>query len=323
MTTTTPPSPASTIPDREVSRPSLGLEVEHLSKLYGRRAVVDDLSFTVSAGRVTGFLGPNGSGKSTTMKMLLGLASADHGRATIGGYLYRDLPDPAATVGVLIEPNAFHPGRSGRDHLRILADVSRVPEARVSDLLSLVGLGADAAHRHVGAYSLGMRQRLSLAAALLTDPPVLVLDEPGNGLDPQGIRTLRDLLRARAENGDTVLVSSHLLAEVEHLADDVVVVNQGRLVTSGSIDDLRQSGSLVRSPSAEQLVPVLESAGATVQLRDQQTLVVRGMPIDEIGERAFGAGILLHELSDQVGTLEDLFLDWTREEAGEAEVIHL
>ncbi len=286
------------------------LEVDHLTKRYGHDVVVDDLSFTVQPGRVTGFLGPNGSGKSTTMKILLDLASADGGRATIAGTRYRELPDPARTVGVLLEANAFHPGRSGRNHLRILADATAVPAARVEELLEQVGL-ADAGNRRVGAYSLGMRQRLGLAAALLGDPPALVLDEPGNGLDPQGVRALRDVLRARAAKGHTVFVSSHLLAEMEHLADEVVVINRGRLVASGSLGDLLQAASLVRSASPERLKDVLEAEGAIVRLLDGETLVVRGLAIDQIGERAFVVGIPLHELSPHAGSLEDLFLDWT------------
>ena len=319
-------SPASVRPD---VRPSYQLELEHLTKRYGRSTVVDDLSFTVEPGRVTGFLGPNGSGKSTTMKILLGLASASKGRATIGGQFYRDLADPTGTVGVLIEQDAFHPGRSGRDHLQILADMAGVQTARITEMLTLVGLKDHAARRRVGTYSLGMRQRLSLAAVLLCDPPVLVLDEPGNGLDPQGIRTLRNLLRARAANGDTVLVSSHLLAEVEHLADDLVVIDQGRMITTGSIRDLQQAASLVRTASTAQLRDLLESAGAVAQRQDSDTLIVSGLPIDEIGERAFRAGIVLHELSTHAGSLEDLFLEWTggktddETESAQAEVTHL
>lgn len=196
-------------------------------------------------------------------------------------------------------------------------------------MLSLIGLNADAARRRVGAYSLGMRQRLSLAAALLCDPPVLVLDEPGNGLVPQGIRTLRNLLRARAANGDTVLVSSHLLSEVEHLVDDIVVIDQGRLITTGSMRDLQLAASLVRTASAARLGELLESDGAVVRHQDQQTLIVSGLPIDEIGERAFAAGIVLHELSTHAGSLEDLFLAWTGGATGgesssaQAEVMHL
>ncbi len=288
----------------------LTIEVGHVTKKYGNEVVVDDLSFIAQPGRVTGFLGPNGSGKSTTMKIVLDLASADRGKATVGGVRYRDLSSPARTVGALVEPNAFHPGRSGRNHLRILADATGISSARVQEALDQVGL-AGAADRHVGGYSLGMRQRLGLAAALLGDPPVLILDEPGNGLDPQGIRELRELLRRRAEDGDTVFVSSHLLAEVEHLADDLIVLNRGRLVTSGSIAELQESVSLVRTPSPGLLGDVLRAAGGIVTPADQETLIVRLLPIDEIGELAFGAGVPLHELARQSGSLEELFLGWT------------
>jgi ABC-2 type transport system ATP-binding protein len=285
------------------------LEIEHVTKRYGADVVVDDLTFTVVPGRVTGFLGPNGAGKSTLMKILLGLASSDGGRATIGGTPYRAYRDPTRTVGVVLEPNAFHPGRSGRNHLRVLADATGVAHTRVEELLRLVGL-AEAADRKVGAYSLGMRQRLGIAAALLGDPPVLVLDEPGNGLDPQGIRWLRDLLRLRAANGNTVFVSSHLLAEVEHLADDVVVINRGRLVAAGAIDDLQTRTTLVRTPVPERLTEILEAAGATVRSSDG-ALLVSGIPIAEIGDRAQLAGIALHELAANSGSLEELFLGWT------------
>jgi ABC-2 type transport system ATP-binding protein len=291
----------------DLARP---IEIDHVTKRYGPNVVVDDLSFTVRPGRVTGFLGPNGAGKSTTMKILLDLASADSGRATIGGSRYRDLRDPARTVGVVLEPNAFHPGRRGRSHLRILADAAGLPVTRVDELLELVGL-ASAADRRVGAYSLGMRQRLGLAAALLGDPPVLVLDEPGNGLDPQGVRDLRQLLRSRAAKGHTVFVSSHLLAEVEHLADEVIVVNQGRMVTSGALAELQDSATLVRTASPARLTEVIVAAGAVVQLQEHDTILVRGIAIDEIGDRAFEAGIALHELSPHSGSLEELFLGWT------------
>lgn len=312
------PSPALTAdrtadrqsPEHSATRPSHRLQIDHVTKRYGAATVVDDLSFTVEPGRVTGFLGPNGAGKSTTMKILLDLASADQGAATIGGSRYRELADPVRTVGVLIEANAFHPGRSGRNHLRILADAAGIPFGRVEDMLELVGI-ADAADRRVGAYSLGMRQRLGLAAALLRDPPVLVLDEPGNGLDPQGIRELRELLRSRTANGDTVFVSSHLLAEVEHLADDLIVINRGKLVASGPLRDLQQAASLVRTGSPDTLKTALESAGGVVEQRDYNVLVVRGLPIDEIGERAHQAGLALHELSPHSGSLEELFLNWT------------
>ena len=297
---------------RNVHRPLVdqALVVEHLTKRYGDDTVVDDLSFTVEPGRVTGFLGPNGSGKSTTMKMMLDLARPDRGTATIEGHRYRDLPNPARTVGAMIESDAFHPGRSGRNHLRILADATGIPRRRVNAALEEVGL-TDAADRHVGAYSLGMRQRLGLAAALLGEPPVLVLDEPGNGLDPEGIRTLRDRLRAHAADGGTVLVSSHLLAEVEHFADEVIVIHQGRLVTHGALAELQQAASLVRTLDPRHLAGVLEQAGATTEAKGPDRLIVRDMPIDEIGERCFAAGVPLHELSPQAGSLEELFLNWT------------
>ncbi len=286
------------------------LVVEHLTKHYGHNTVVDDLSFTVEPGRVTGFLGPNGSGKSTTMKMMLDLAAADHGQATIGGQRYRELADPARTVGAMIESDAYHPGRTGRNHLRILADATGIPHRRVDEMLEEVGL-ANAARRQAGAYSLGMRQRLGLAAALLGEPPVLILDEPGNGLDPEGIRTLRDRLRTHASGGGTVLVSSHLLAEVEHLADDLIVINDGRLITQGSLAELQQAASLVRTTDPSRLATLLEHAGATTESHGPNGLIVRRMPIDQIGEHAFTEGIVLHELSPKAGSLEELFLAWT------------
>jgi ABC-2 type transport system ATP-binding protein len=294
----------------------LAIRVDDVTKRYGHHTVVEKLSFDVRPGRVTGFLGPNGSGKTTTMKVMVDLASADGGGVTIGGRRYRDLPDPARTVGVVLEPDAFHPGRSGRNHLRILADAAGIASDRVDSTLEMVELG-DAADRHVGGYSLGMRQRLGLGAAMLGDPPVLILDEPGNGLDPQGIRTLRDLLRARAAAGATVLVSSHLLSEVEHLADDVVVVNQGRLVVSGPLHELQQPASLVRTPEASRLVEALERAGAATEPTDDGAVIVRGMSTESIGVLAFGATIELHELSPHAGSLEELFLAWTSDGTGD------
>ncbi|MCP4306741.1 MAG: ATP-binding cassette domain-containing protein [bacterium] len=293
---------------------SYPISVEHVTKSYGGATAVDDLSFVVTPGRVTGFLGPNGAGKSTTMKIMLGLAAPTSGRSTIGGLAYAELADPTGTVGTSVESDAFHPGRSGRNHLRILADATATPLERVDEVLEMVELSA-AANRNAGTYSLGMKQRLGLAAALLCDPPVLVLDEPGNGLDPQGIRTLRNLLRSRAADGNTVLVSSHLLGEVEHLADDVVIVNEGRLVTQGSLADLRQSASLVRAASPHALQAALEAAGGVVESNQPDTLVVRGLSLDEIGENAFRAGIALYELSHHTDSLEDRFFAWTGDAA--------
>lgn len=287
------------------------LVIEHLTKKYGGRTVIDDLTFTVESGRVTGFLGPNGSGKSTMMKILLDLAAADHGTATIGGSRYRDLPMPSNTVGVMLEPNAFHPGRTGRNHLRIVAEASGYPVARVDDALAEVGLDSGATHRRVGTYSLGMKQRLSLAAALLGDPPVLVLDEPANGLDPQGIHDLRDLLRDRASRGHTVFVSSHLLTEMQHLVDDVVVINEGRLVRTGTIDDLTDHRALVRTPDPEALTSHLACSGADVESTGTDSLVIAGLSLEQIGNVAHAAGIALHELSEDAGSLEDVFLSLT------------
>ena len=296
------------------------VEVDRVTKRYGDRAVVSDLSFEARPGRVTGFLGPNGSGKSTTMKIMLDLAAADGGRVTIGGHRYRDLPDPSATVGALLDSGAFHPGRTGRNHLRVLSDADGVALSRVDEVLELVGLG-DAADRRVGAYSLGMRQRLGFAGALLGDPPVLVLDEPANGLDPRGIREMRDLLRERASTGATVLVSSHLLAEVELLADDVVVVNRGRLVTSGALADLQEMTTLVRTSDNARAQALLRAEDAMVDVQGD-ALVVRGLPMEDIGQRAFDAGIAVHELSSHTGSLEERFLQWTStsEEDTSAEV---
>ncbi len=287
------------------------LKVDGLTKRYGNRTVIDNLTFTVEPGKVTGFLGPNGSGKSTTMKVLLDLASADHGTTTIGGRRYRDLPNPASTVGVVLEPNAFHPGRTGRDHLCIIAQATGQPRRRVDESLSIAGLDPDAAKRRVGTYSLGMKQRLSLAAALLGDPPVLVLDEPANGLDPQGIRDLRDLLRARAANGDTVLVSSHLLTEVQHLVDDVIVIADGRLVTTGTIDELTGKSAHVRTPCPARLAELLLAAGATAQQTAGDRLVVTGLDLDKIGDTAHRGGLAIHELAPNAGSLEDVFLALT------------
>ena len=292
----------------------VAIEVEGLTKRYGPTTVVDDLTFTVRPGRVTGFLGPNGSGKSTTMRMLLGLAEPTRGRATIDGRRYRDLDTPIRTVGALLEANAFHPGRSGRNHLRVLCDAAGLPASRVDAVLGTVELSA-AADKKVGNYSLGMRQRLGVAGALLGDPPLLVLDEPANGLDPQGIHTMRDLLRSYAGEGRTVLVSSHLLAEMELLADDLVVIAGGRLVASSSLAELQQAEIVVRTPSTEILAAALRSSDPDVVVEEgggaSDRLLVRGMSIDAVGETAHGAGVVLHELATHVGSLEERFLAWT------------
>ena len=287
------------------------IEVAGLTKRFGATVAVDDLSFRCERGAVTGFLGPNGAGKTTTLRSLLGLVRPDAGTATIDGQPYVRLGDPTRRVGAVLETSAFHPGRSGRNHLRVLATAARLPRTRVEEVLALVELSGDA-RRRVKGYSLGMRQRLALAGALLGEPDVLVLDEPANGLDPQGIRWLRDLLRSAAAEGRTVLVSSHVLAEVAQLADEVVIVDRGRFVTQSSVAEVT-SGSggrtRVRSPDAERLRRLLLDEGMAVELRERGVLEVRGAPAERVGEIAAANGVVLHELVTETATLEEAFLD--------------
>ena len=292
--------------------------VDGLTKRYGAVTAVDDLSFTVRPGAVTGFLGPNGAGKTTTLRMLLGLARPSAGHATILGHPFAALPDPARSVGANLEISGMHPGRSGRDHLRSLAAFAGLPRSRVEEVLELVEM-TDAAGRRAGKYSTGMRQRLGLAATLLGDPSVLVLDEPANGLDPQGIRWLRTFLRGAAGEGRTVLVSSHVLSEVEQTVDDVVVIHRGRLVKSGPIATLRTSlGVRVRSPRAAELAGALERAGATVST-EADRLIVRGKTAAEVGEVAFAASVPLHELTEEAASLEEVFFSLTSDEPLDAD----
>ena len=293
------------------------VEVNGLTKTFGTVRAVDDLSFTVEPGQVTGFLGPNGAGKTTTLRMALGLITPDTGTTTFNGTPYPALPEPMRQVGAVLE-TAFHPARSGRDHLRVYCRATGLPVERADAVLDQVGLGP-AGRRRAGGYSLGMRQRLGLATALLGDPSVLVLDEPANGLDPEGIQWLRGFLRHLAhDQGRTVLVSSHLLAEVEQTADRVVIVGAGRLVRQGSLAELRSgagdAGSvLVRSPQVAQLAELLRSTGTTVSATDSAAdgLTVTGISTDEVGRRAFGAGIELHELRAHTSGLEEVYFRLT------------
>jgi ABC-2 type transport system ATP-binding protein len=291
------------------------VEVSGLTKTFGSVQAVTDLSFTVEPGSVTGFLGPNGAGKTTTLRMLLGLLQPDAGTATFNGKPYVALPEPVRTVGAVLE-TAFHPARSGRNHLRVYCRAAGIPVSRADEVLVQVGL-ADAGGRRAGGYSLGMRQRLALATALLGDPAVLVLDEPANGLDPEGIQWLRGFLRHLAhEQGRTVLVSSHLLSEVEQTVDRVVIVGAGRLVREGSVEQLRAGADgagtvFVRSPEADRLVDVLRAEGATVALQDGDTLTVTGRSPADVGRRAFAAGIELHELRPQTSGLEEIYFQLT------------
>ncbi|HSK24568.1 MAG TPA: ATP-binding cassette domain-containing protein [Egicoccus sp.] len=290
------------------------LVFEGLTKRFGATTAVDDCTFRVRPGVVTGFLGPNGSGKTTSMRALLGLLAPTSGSATFDGRRYAELNDPPRTVGALLEADAFHPGRSGRDHLRILASAARIPVRRVDEVLELVGL-TDAAGRAAGGYSLGMRQRLGLAGALLGEPGVLILDEPANGLDPQGVRWLRDLLRHEANNGATVFVSSHLLAEMALIAEEVVVIRDGRLVAHDRLDALTGAASsgpvLVRSPHGRRLAAALVAAGADVMSAADGLLHVRALDAPAIGRLALSEGLELHELTPQRATLEDAFLELT------------
>jgi ABC-2 type transport system ATP-binding protein len=286
-----------------------------LTKQFGDVAAVRDLSFAVRPGGVTGFLGPNGAGKSTTLRMLVGLVRPTAGEATVLGMPYSSLDHPMRAVGTVLETQSFHPLRSGRNHLRVLAAASGIPPVRVDEVLEQVGL-KDVVGRKAGKYSLGMRQRLGLAGALLGDPQVLILDEPANGLDPQGIRWLREFLRGFASGGKAVLVSSHLLAEMAQMADEVIVIHRGRMIRQGSIDDLTNGGSLLRvaSPQADRLANALESDGMSVKRDGAGRLTVRGGSAERVGELAIAAGIPLFELSHEQGTLEDVFLELTNEE---------
>ncbi|MGI9136258.1 MAG: ATP-binding cassette domain-containing protein [Candidatus Nanopelagicales bacterium] len=303
---------------------SVELEVRSLTKVFGRGdgvRAVSDLSFRVEPGRVTGFLGPNGSGKTTTLRCLLGLVSPTSGETLVGGRPYRELHDPLRIVGAALEASGFHPGRTARGHLRVVAASAGIPRTRVTEVLELVGL-AEAGHRKVGGYSLGMRQRLSLATALLGDPAVLILDEPANGLDPEGIAWLRNSLRALAAEGRTVLVSSHVLSEVQLTVDDVVIIRKGELVSYGSLDALSSGMNapvIVRSPDAIRLAESISQASAASITTDASgALLVTGMTAEEIGALAFAHNVMLHELHVQEHDLEAVFLELTSSEGGAA-----
>lgn len=293
------------------------IEVSALTKHYGKVKAVDDLSFTVEPGRVTGFLGPNGAGKTTTLRMILNLVTPTSGTATIGGQRYSDLADPVREVGAILEASSAHKGRTGRNHLRVICAAAGLPLSRADEMLELVGL-TPAAKRKFRGYSLGMRQRLGIATAMLGDPRVLLLDEPANGLDPEGIRWMRELLRNLADQGRTILVSSHLLSEMELLADDVVIIAAGKLVTQGPVATVVNGMAhaervRVRTPEAEKLTAAIP-AQSTV---DNGALVFTGVSAAEVGEAAMRAGVVLHELVTEKPDLEDVFLELT---AGKAAI---
>ena len=286
------------------------IEISGLTKTFGRTRAVDDLTFSVAAGRVTGFLGPNGAGKTTTLRCLLGLVTPTAGTATVDGRPYAELEHPLTTVGAALEATGFHPGRTGRDHLRVLCRAAGIPERRADETLAQVGL-TEAGGRRATTYSLGMRQRLQLAAVLLGDPSVLVLDEPANGLDPEGIAWLRGFLRHEASLGRTVLVSSHVLSEVEQTVDDVVIIARGRLVRSGALADLVADGRpiVVRTPDVNRLATTLSTQrGVTVEREGHDGLVIRGSSRAAVGHLALGAQVELHELRDGHTDLEQVFL---------------
>jgi ABC-2 type transport system ATP-binding protein len=301
-----------------VSQATAPIVVEALTKRYGTVTAVDDLSFVVRAGAVTGFLGPNGAGKTTALKMIVGLARPTAGRALVNGSPVASVAADAGILGAYIEPCGAHPGRSARNHLRSLAALAGLPQSRVDEVLALVGL-EQAAGRRIGGYSTGMRQRLGLGSALLGDPQILILDEPLNGLDPQGIRWLRTFLREHAARGKTVLLSSHVLSEAAQTVDDVVVIHKGRLVRQGSIDELAQLGSggvFVSTPTRERLATAVQRAGGKVGYQDGAgRLLIEGMDAAQGGELAHNERVILHELAPRGSSLEDVFFTLTEEEA--------
>ncbi|CAN5252381.1 ABC transporter ATP-binding protein [soil metagenome] len=289
------------------------IEVVDLHKRYRKATAVDGLTFKVQAGRITGFLGPNGAGKTTTLRILLGLVHPTSGKATIDGRRYRMLEEPVQRVGAVLEATNFHPKRSGRNHLRVLAAAAGIPASRVDELLEFVGLGS-VARRRVGAYSLGMRQRLSVAGALLGEPQALVLDEPANGLDPEGIRWLRDFLRGFADEGKTVFISSHVLCEMQQLAYEVVIIHHGRLVAQGPIEQLTAGaagGTRARSPQAERLRESLTREGVEANVDGDRVLTTAAS--ERVGEIAAANNIVLHELTTEEASLEEAFLELTAE----------
>jgi ABC-2 type transport system ATP-binding protein len=288
---------------------------DSLTKRFGSVLAVDSLSFGLAPGTITGFLGPNGAGKTTTLRMLLGLMKPSGGTARIFDSSYAELQEPALRVGAVLESTDFHPGRSGRDHLRMLSRAARLPDARVDEVLRLVEL-KEAAHRRVKGYSLGMRQRLGLAAALLGDPELLILDEPANGLDPEGVRWLRDFLRAFAAGERTVLVSSHVLAEVAQTVDQVLIINRGKLVVESSLEQLttRVGGSVrARTPERAKLQQALQQEHIETTAVDEQVLLVHGVSSEQVGDLAFAAQVPIHELAPDGSSLEDIFLQLTSE----------
>jgi ABC-2 type transport system ATP-binding protein len=291
------------------------ISVHGLVKRFGRVVAVDDLSFEVQPGTLTGFVGPNGAGKTTTLRMILGLVRPTAGTAVIDGVPYARLDRPARHVGAVLEASGFHPGRTARDHLRVLAGPTGIPVSRVDQVLSEVDL-AGAAGRRVGGFSLGMRQRLGLAGALLGDPGLLILDEPTNGLDPAGVHWLRRFLRQRVDRGGTVLVSSHLLAELALSADSVIIIKDGRLVAQGPVHELTAGSATVRvrTPQADQLRAVLAARGVAVALHGSDEVIASGVDTEVVGQAVAEAGLVVYEMSGHRPALEDAFLALTTDQ---------
>jgi len=289
------------------------ITINDLTKRFGQVTAVDNLSFEVDQGTVVGFLGPNGAGKTTTLRMLLGLVTPTSGTATIDGKPYRALADPIRHVGAVLEASSYHPGRSARNHLRVIATAAGLPLARADQVLDQVGL-AEAARRRVGGFSLGMRQRLGLATALLGDPQVLILDEPANGLDPEGVHWLRGLLRQLADQGRTVLVSSHVLAEVAQTVDQVVIIARGRLVSQSTLTPLTARTDRlvrVRTPAADSLRSLLAAQGIQAHPDGADQLIAAGTTAETVGRAAAAAGIVIYEMTAERSNLEDVFLQLT------------
>ena len=289
------------------------LSINHLSKRYGETIAVNDLDFEVPAGVVTGFLGPNGSGKSTTMRVIMGLDRPSAGTATMNGQTYDQMKSPLHEVGALLDAKALDPKRSARNHLRALALANRIGFARVDEVLEFVGV-ASVAHKKVGGFSLGMSQRLGIAAAVLGDPGILLFDEPVNGLDPEGIRWIRDFFRSLAKEGRTVFVSSHLMSEMAVSADEIIVIGRGKFITSGTVDQLTTTAAgtvFVRSSDDGRLIEALSRSDAQVECEGQIGLDVIGLTSEHIGEIAFGAGLVIYELTERRASLEDVFMTLT------------
>jgi ABC-2 type transport system ATP-binding protein len=290
------------------------ITLEGLTKRFGRKAAVDDLTLTIRPGVVTGFLGPNGAGKSTTMRMITGLDRPTAGRALINGKPYAALHRPLQVLGALLDASTAHPGRTAQDHLRAVAASNAIPQHRVPVVLEQVGL-SEVARKRTRGFSLGMGQRLGIAAALLGDPPVLLFDEPVNGLDPDGVRWIRELMQTLAGEGRTVLVSSHLMSEMQHTADHLIVIGRGRLIADAPLQEVLASASLnsvrVRTPDVEVLESALRTAGATVDRGIEGELLITGPSIGEVGELAYRHQVRLHELAMKSASLEEAYLELT------------